>query len=51
MEKVENREQAVEVLQEIGRTLYQRGLVNGAEGNISLRAGDGTVYKIGRAHV
>ncbi|MDE6922583.1 MAG: class II aldolase/adducin family protein [Oscillospiraceae bacterium] len=44
MEKVENREQAVEVLQEIGRTLYQRGLVNGAEGNISLRAGDGTVY-------
>lgn len=44
MENAENREQAVQTLQEIGRTLYERGLVNAAEGNISLRAGDGTVY-------
>ena len=41
---VENRDQAVQILQEIGCKLYERGLVNGAEGNISLRAGDGTVY-------
>ena len=44
MEMVANREQAVQALQKIGRTLYERGLVNGAEGNISLRAVDGTVY-------
>lgn len=44
MKNAENREQAVETLKKIGQTLYERGLVNAAEGNISLRAGDGTVY-------
>ena len=44
MQDTEKRQEMIQTLQEIGRTLYERGLVNSAEGNISLRAADGTVY-------